>query len=110
MYLPKWAAKELSKKERKTASRYFKKYGISDRKSELAPAKEFTPPLGYIMNPGDNDGYLAQFLFRGHKETNIVNAVEDVIKIMEKQQFSMGEALMFLRFVEQISLSSQLKV
>lgn len=108
MYLPKWAAKKRDKEAKELTRRYFQKYG-RPTKTKLAPAAEFTPPLGYILNPGDEDGYLSQLTLRGHGEEDIINAVREVIHLMKRQNFTVGEAMMFLRFVEQISLSSPLK-
>ena len=108
MFLPKWAAKERDKEVKALTRRYFQKYG-RPKKGKLAPAEEFTPPLGHILNPGDEDGYLAQLMLRGHEEEDIINAVREVIRLMKRQNFTVGEVMMFLRFVEQISLSSPLK-
>lgn len=80
-------------------------------KEGLIPAREVPFSLSYIqdsVNRGE-DSLMFELIARGREVEDIESAAEEVVKIMEKQEFTIAETLLFLKLLEEMALASPLK-
>lgn len=81
------------------------------RDGELIPAKELMFSLDYVKDVtkrGEN-GIMFELVARGRKVEDVENAAEEVVKIVENQQFTVAESLLFLQHIEEMILTSPVK-
>lgn len=80
-------------------------------KEGLIPAREMPFSLSYIqdqVNRGE-DSLMFELIARGRDVEDVENAAEEVVKIMEQQEFTIAETLLFLKLLEEMALASPLK-
>lgn len=74
---------------------------------ELLSNRDFPTTLGYIKAQAkSDDGVMFDLMARNREPENIEKAAEEVIKIIESQEFTVSEALLFLNYVEGMVLAS----
>lgn len=74
---------------------------------QLLSNRKFPSTLAYIKTREQNeDGVMFDLMARNREPENIEKAAEDVVKIIESQEFTVAEALMFLNHIEGMVLAS----
>jgi hypothetical protein len=109
--IPKVLLKECVERFYEDLNNRYKSQGMKRTADGLYPAKDFPFSLEYISNQVNHgeDSYLFELAARGRKFEDIDKAAEEVMQIAEKLDFSVAEALLFMKHLETLFLTSPVK-
>ncbi|SEJ35542.1 hypothetical protein SAMN05660742_10687 [Propionispira arboris] len=109
--IPKILLQECVERFYQDLDKTYQSQGLKKNNAGLYPAKDFHFSMEYINNQVDHgeDSYLFELAARGRQFDDINKAAEDVMQIIKKMDFSVAEALLFMKFLETLFLTSPVK-